>query len=71
MDILQAEGISSMEGLSCVDFSFPSTSQEESLESDYQHDPNIKLVLLFFFLVLHPDYMREKPLNLLSLPLSL
>lgn len=46
MDILQAEGLSSMEGLSCVDFSFPSTSQEESLESDYQHDTDMKYQLI-------------------------
>ncbi|ESQ53686.1 hypothetical protein EUTSA_v10024380mg [Eutrema salsugineum] len=46
MDILQAEGLSSMEGLSCVDFSFPSTTQEDSLESDYQHDPNMKYQLI-------------------------
>jgi len=59
MDILQAEGLSSMEGLSCVDFSFPSTSQEESLESDYQHDTDMKLVL-FFFLVLHSGYMKNR-----------
>ncbi|KAL1215754.1 Extra-large guanine nucleotide-binding protein 2 [Cardamine amara subsp. amara] len=46
MDILQAEGLSSMEGLSCVEFSFPPTSQEETLESDYQHDPDTKYQLI-------------------------
>ncbi|CAH8329478.1 unnamed protein product [Eruca vesicaria subsp. sativa] len=46
MDILKAEGLSSMEGLSCVDFSFPSTSQEGSLEDDYRHDPNMKYQLI-------------------------
>ncbi|CAN8327498.1 unnamed protein product [Cochlearia groenlandica] len=46
MDILQAEGLSSMEGLSCVEFSFPSTNQEDSFESDYQHDPNMKYQLI-------------------------
>ncbi|EOA18334.1 hypothetical protein CARUB_v10006852mg [Capsella rubella] len=46
MDLLQAEGLSSMEGLPCVDFSFPSTSQEDSLDSDYQHDPNMKYQLI-------------------------
>ncbi|CAH2076859.1 unnamed protein product [Thlaspi arvense] len=46
MDILQAEGLSSMEGLSCVEFSFPPTSQEDSLETDYQHDPNMKCQLI-------------------------
>ncbi|CAA7019905.1 unnamed protein product [Microthlaspi erraticum] len=46
MDILQAEGLSSMEGLSCVEFSFPSTSQEESLESEYHHDPKMKYQLV-------------------------
>ncbi|KAG2241290.1 hypothetical protein Bca52824_096724 [Brassica carinata] len=46
MDILQAEGISSIEGHSCVEFSFPSTAQEDSLEIDYQHDPNMKYQLI-------------------------
>ncbi|KAF8112293.1 hypothetical protein N665_0065s0070 [Sinapis alba] len=46
MDILQAEGLSSIEGLSCVEFSFPSTAQEDSLESDYQHDPDMKYQLI-------------------------
>ncbi|KAH0915280.1 hypothetical protein HID58_029726 [Brassica napus] len=46
MDILQAEGLSSMEGLSCVDFSFPSTTQEVSLDTDDQHDPNMKYQLI-------------------------
>ncbi|CAH8320249.1 unnamed protein product [Eruca vesicaria subsp. sativa] len=46
MDILQAEGISSMEGLSCVEFSFPSTTQDVSLDTDDQHDPNMKYQLI-------------------------
>ncbi|CAN8229452.1 unnamed protein product [Cochlearia groenlandica] len=46
MDILQAEGLSSMEGLSCVDFSFHSTPHEDSLETDYQHDPDMKYQLI-------------------------
>nr|VDD48037.1 unnamed protein product [Brassica oleracea] len=46
MDILQAEGISSIEGLSCVEFSFPPTAQEDSLEIDYQHDPEMKYQLI-------------------------
>ncbi|CAH8379980.1 unnamed protein product [Eruca vesicaria subsp. sativa] len=46
MDILQAEGLSSIEGLSCVEFSFPSTAQEDSLEIDYQHDPKMKYQLI-------------------------
>uniref|UniRef100_A0A1J3FRY2 Extra-large guanine nucleotide-binding protein 2 n=1 Tax=Noccaea caerulescens TaxID=107243 RepID=A0A1J3FRY2_NOCCA len=46
MDILQAEGLSSMEGLSSVEFSFPSTSQEASLETEYHHDPKMKYQLI-------------------------
>ncbi|KAJ0247274.1 Extra-large guanine nucleotide-binding protein 2 [Hirschfeldia incana] len=46
MDILQAEGLSSMEGLSCVDFSFPSATQEVSLDTDDQHDPSMKYQLI-------------------------
>ncbi|KAJ0252091.1 hypothetical protein HA466_0129410 [Hirschfeldia incana] len=46
MDILQAEGLSSIEGHSCVEFSFPSTAQEDSLDIDYQHDPNMKYQLI-------------------------
>ncbi|KAL0739419.1 hypothetical protein Bca4012_015629 [Brassica carinata] len=46
MDILKAEGLSSMDGLSCVDFSFPLTTQEGSLEDDYRHDPNMKYQLI-------------------------
>ncbi|KAJ0262776.1 Extra-large guanine nucleotide-binding protein 2 [Hirschfeldia incana] len=46
MDILKAEGLSSMDGLSCVDISFPSTTQEGSLEDDYRHDPNMKYQLI-------------------------
>ncbi|CAF2147033.1 unnamed protein product [Brassica napus] len=55
MDILQAEGISSIEGLSCVEFSFPSTAQEDSLEMDYQHDPEMKYQLIR----LKPSCLRE------------
>ncbi|KAG2243385.1 hypothetical protein Bca52824_094777 [Brassica carinata] len=55
MDILQAEGISSIEGLSCVEFSFPSTAQEDSLEIDYQHDPEMKYQLIR----LKPRCLRE------------
>ncbi|KAJ4914279.1 Extra-large guanine nucleotide-binding protein 2 [Raphanus sativus] len=46
MDILQAEGLSCIEGLSCVEFSFPSTAQEDSLDIDYQHDPKMKYQLI-------------------------
>ncbi|KAF8110389.1 hypothetical protein N665_0085s0114 [Sinapis alba] len=46
MDILQAEGLSSMEGLSCVEFSFPSATQEVSLDTDDQHDPHMKYQLI-------------------------
>ncbi|KAF8090482.1 hypothetical protein N665_0475s0017 [Sinapis alba] len=46
MDILKAEGLSSVEGLSCVDFLFPSTTQEGSLEDDYHHDPHMKYQLI-------------------------
>ncbi|CAF2032136.1 unnamed protein product [Brassica napus] len=46
MDILKAEGLSSTEGLSCVDFSFPLTTQEGSLEDDYHHDPKMKYQLI-------------------------
>ncbi|KFK30081.1 hypothetical protein AALP_AA7G214100 [Arabis alpina] len=46
MDILQAEGLSSMEGLSCVEFSFPLAGQEDTLEEEYQHDSNMKYQLI-------------------------
>lgn len=42
MDIMYAEGISLSNSLTSVEFSFPKISSEESLDSDYQHDPSLK-----------------------------
>lgn len=39
MDILYAEGITSSNGLSSMEFSFPRLDQENSLEPSYRHDP--------------------------------
>ena len=46
MDILYAEGITSSNGLSCMEFSFPTTEQESSVDG-YQHDPLARLVIFY------------------------
>ncbi|GKV23733.1 hypothetical protein SLEP1_g33435 [Rubroshorea leprosula] len=55
MDILYAEGITSSNGLSFVEFSFPKLDRENSLDSDYQHDPSQRYQLIR----LHPSSLGE------------
>lgn len=47
MDILYAEGITSSNGISCMEFSFPTIEQESSIDG-YQHDPSARLVIFYF-----------------------
>ncbi|KAK4284644.1 hypothetical protein QN277_001446 [Acacia crassicarpa] len=46
MDIMYAEGISLSNSLTTVEFSFPRTSSEESLDPEYQHDLSLKYQLI-------------------------
>ncbi|MBA0751097.1 hypothetical protein Gogos_002462 [Gossypium gossypioides] len=54
MDILYAEGITSSNGLSCTEFSFPSIEREVSIDG-YQHDPSSSYQLIR----LHPSSLGE------------
>lgn len=47
MDIMYAEGITLSNSLSSVEFSFPKTSREDSLDPDYQQDPSLRSVLFY------------------------
>ena len=51
MDILYAEGITSSNGLSCMEFSFPRIERENSIDG-YQHDPSARLVIFYSMLTL-------------------
>ena len=42
MDILYAEGLSLSNSLTSMEFSFPKSSSEESLHSEYQHDASLR-----------------------------
>ncbi|KAK8567829.1 hypothetical protein V6N13_105774 [Hibiscus sabdariffa] len=53
-DILYAEGITSCNGLSSMEFSFP-TSDRESFVEGYQHDPSARFQLIR----LHPSSLGE------------
>ncbi|OMO92174.1 Guanine nucleotide binding protein (G-protein), alpha subunit [Corchorus olitorius] len=55
MDILYAEGISSSNGLSCMDFSFPTVERESSIDGYYQHDPSLRYQLIR----VHPSSLGE------------
>ncbi|GKV24361.1 hypothetical protein SLEP1_g33981 [Rubroshorea leprosula] len=46
MDILYAEGITSSNGLSFMEFSFPQLDRENSLDFGYQHDPSERYQLI-------------------------
>ncbi|XWS62478.1 hypothetical protein CRYUN_Cryun06bG0014700 [Craigia yunnanensis] len=54
MDILYAEGITSSNGLSCMEFSFPIIERESSIDG-YQHDPSARYQLIR----LHPSSLGE------------
>ncbi|KAK6240500.1 hypothetical protein SCA6_005889 [Theobroma cacao] len=54
MDILYAEGITSSNGISCMEFSFPTIEQESSIDG-YQHDPSARYQLIR----LHPSSLGE------------
>ncbi|GMJ06981.1 extra-large G-protein 1 [Hibiscus trionum] len=55
MDILYAEGITSSNGLSCMEFSFPLIEREIAIDG-YQHDPSARYQLIR----LHPSSLGEK-----------
>lgn len=55
MDILYADGITSSNGLSCMEFSFPKPTQESFMESADQHDP----VLRYQLIRVHPSSLGE------------
>ncbi|XP_022740159.1 extra-large guanine nucleotide-binding protein 1-like isoform X2 [Durio zibethinus] len=46
VDILYAEGVTSSNGLACVDFSFPHSSSDESIDTGDQHDSLLRYQLI-------------------------
>ncbi|KAL9418369.1 hypothetical protein AB3S75_041221 [Citrus x aurantiifolia] len=46
MDILYAEGITSTNGLSCMEYSFPESTQNSSIDSSNQNDPLVRYQLI-------------------------
>ena len=50
MDILYADGITSSNSLTCMEFSFPKSTQDDSLDPAYRHDSSVRSVLPFFFI---------------------
>ncbi|KAI4295589.1 hypothetical protein L6164_035619 [Bauhinia variegata] len=56
MDILYAEGITISNSITSMEFSFPKSSREESLDLDYQRDPSLGYQLIR----VHPRSLGEK-----------
>lgn len=47
LDILYAEGVTSSNGLACVDFSFPPPTSEDNIDAVDQHDSLLRLVTAY------------------------
>ena len=52
MDILYADGITSSNSLTCMEFSFPKSTQDDSLDPAYRRDSSLRSVLPFFSLII-------------------
>ncbi|KAK7841942.1 extra-large guanine nucleotide-binding protein 1 [Quercus suber] len=55
MDILYADGITSSNSLTCMEFSFPKSTQDDSLDPFYQHDSSLRFQLIR----VHPRSLGE------------
>lgn len=47
LDILYAEGVTSSNGMACVEFSFPQSAPEETMDTADLHDSLVRWVKIF------------------------
>lgn len=66
MDILYAEGITLSNSITSMEFSFPASRGEDSLDPDYQHDPSLRSALISFSFLCENALLFDLSLNVLN-----